>query len=184
MNRCVSALATVFIVVLPLSIKPTWAVGVIAIAAGLFCVAGLLRRSLGATLTGCVLATVDLALALWWSAASMSVIAAVAFGLALLLLLDTTHFVNRFAGAEIDPSAWRAQVAWWIARAAICFGAAVLLVVIASALTLLMPASGRPIIGAAGAFAAVAAALWVVLSQKATASWATSRSTRAIFRSR
>jgi hypothetical protein len=166
MNRYIPALAIVLIAVLPWWVKPTWVVAVLAIGTALFCSAGLLWRSLGVTLTGCVLAVVDLALALWWSAASMSVFGAVAFGLLLLLLLDSTEFANRFAGAEIDPSTWRAQVACWIARAAICFGAAVLLVVIASALTLVMPTSGRPVVAAAGGLVTFIVALWTVLSRK------------------
>jgi hypothetical protein len=170
MSRYISAFAILFIVALPCSIKPSWVVGVLAISASLFCLAGLLRRSLASTLTGCVLAAIDLALALWWSASSISAFAAVMFGLALSLLLDTTHFAHRFAGAEIDPPASRAHLAWWIARAAICFGAAVVLVVIAMALAMTMPTFGHPIIGVAGVLAAAVAALSVVFSQKEGAS--------------
>jgi hypothetical protein len=166
MKRCLPTLAIALVAALPFSIKPTWVVGAIAIGAGLFCLVGLLWRSLGTTLVGCVFAVIDLALALWWSASSMSVFGAVIFGLALLFLLDTAHFANRFAGADIDPSVWGAQAAWWIARAAILFGVAILLVVIAAALTSLMPIPGRPVIAAAGALAAFLAALLLVMPEK------------------
>jgi hypothetical protein len=165
MSRYITAFAIIWIAVVPISVKPTWAVGTLAIATGLFCFVGLLWRSLAATLTGCVLAVIALTLALWWSAASMSVFGAVAFGLALLFLLDSTHFAERFAGAQIDGSAWRAQLAWWIGRAALCFVVAILLTLIASAVDLVIPASGRPMIAAAGALVAILAALSAMLSQ-------------------
>jgi hypothetical protein len=158
MNRYLPILAILPVAGLPLTVKPTWTVGAIGLVAGLVCLVGLLRRSPGATLAGGVLAVIDLALALWWSAASLGVFGAVTFGLALLLLLEGTHFANRFAGAEVDPTVWGSQVAWWIARAAACFGVAVVLVVIASALASFVPLFGRPVIAAAGALAAVVAA--------------------------
>src|SRR5262249_57250484 len=106
-------------------VKPTWAIAMVAIGAGVFCIAGLIWRSLSATLTGCVLVTINLAAALWSSGGSLSVFGAIAFGLALLHLLECTHFAERFAGAEIDRSAWHAQTTWWIRRAAICIAAGV-----------------------------------------------------------
>jgi hypothetical protein len=170
MTRYLAALAILPITALPLWIKPAWVVGVLAIGTGLFCAAGLLGRRLAVTLAGCVLAATDLALALWWSAASLSAFSAAAFGLALLFLLDATHFARQFAGARIDRSAWRAQLAWWIARAAGCFAATLLLVAIAWSLALVMPTFGRPILAATGALAAVIAALWVALSRREGAS--------------
>jgi hypothetical protein len=175
MNRYLPLLAILLVVGLPVSAKPTWAIGVIAIAAGLVCLAGLLRRSLGTMLTGCVLVVIDLALELSWSAESLSVYTSVAFGLALLLLLESTHFANRFAGAEVDPSVWGSQMAWWIARAATCFGAAVVLVVIGSALAAVVPLSGRPLIAAAGALAAFIAAMLTVQPEEGRANPAARR---------
>jgi hypothetical protein len=111
------------------------------------------------------LAVIALALALWWSGTSMSVFGAVAFGLALLLLLDSTYLISRFAGSAFDRSALRNQVTWWMARAAVFVGAAILITVLASALRLFVPTSGRAILGAAGALAAIVAGLWLVLSR-------------------
>jgi hypothetical protein len=164
MRRYIPVFAIIWIAAVPLSVKPTWLIGALVAATGLFCFAGLLWRSLGATLTGCVLAVIALALALWWGAASMSVFGAVAFGLALLLLLDSTDINRRFAGAQFEPFAWRAQVAWWIGRGALCFVAGILFTLIASALELVLPTFGRAIIAAMGALAAILAALSVTLS--------------------
>src|SRR5262249_41285023 len=101
MRRYISAFAILWIAVVPVSVMPTRLIVALAIATGLFCIAGLLWRSLGATLAGCVLAVLALALALWWGAASMSVFGAIAFGLAVLVLLDATDFARRFAGAQV-----------------------------------------------------------------------------------
>jgi len=165
MTRYIFAFAILFIAAVPVSIKPAWAVGALSVATGVSCLTGLVWRSLGAAVTGCGLAVIALALALWWSGTSMSVFGAVAFGLTLLLLLDSTHLISRFAGAAFDRPALRNQVAWWMARAAVFVGAAVLITVLASALRLFVPTSGRAILEAAGALAAIVAGLWSVLSR-------------------
>jgi hypothetical protein len=159
MIRYVPALAVPAIIGLPLWVAPSWGIGAIAAVAGIFCAIGVLRLSLASIAIGGVLALIALALALWWSSSSVSVFGAVAFGLALLFLLDAVCFASRFAGAEIDPTVWRRQVAWWIGRAAVASAAAVILMVIASALALALPSFGRPIIAGAGALAAFAAAI-------------------------
>jgi hypothetical protein len=169
MSRYSSALAIPLIIGLPFWIKPTGIVGMIAIVAGLFCLAGVLLLSLASALIGCVFALIDLAIALWWTAPSISVFGAVAFGLALLFLLEIVHFASRFRGAEIDRSAWRAQMAWWIGRAAISVGAAVVVVLVASLLTWVLPSFGRPIFAGAGALAAFIAAMFRSFAEKASA---------------
>ena len=170
MSRYIPAFAILWIVIVPVSVKATWPIGALAFASGLFCIIGLLWRSFGATLTGCVLAVIALALALWWGAASMSVFGAVAFGLVLLLLLDITDYTRRFAGAQVDAFAWRAQVAWWIGRGALCLVAGILFTLIASALALVLPTSGRAMIAAMGALVAILAALSAMLSATERAS--------------
>jgi hypothetical protein len=164
MNRTVAALAMVLIGVVPFWINPTWVVAVFAIGASIFCAAGLLWRMLSATLVGCVFALINLAIALWLTGASLSVLSAVAFGVAQLLLLESTHFAAQFAAAEVDRAVSRGQMAWWISRSALCVAAAFFLVVLASALATVLPPYGRPIIAAVGALLAFAAALRMVLS--------------------
>jgi len=171
MRRYISAFAILWIAVVPVSVMPTRLIVALAIATGLFCIAGLLWRSLGATLAGCVLAVLALALALWWGAASMSVFGAIAFGLAILVLLDATDFARRFAGAQVVDFAWRSQIASWIGRGALCFVAGILLTLIASAVELVLPASGRAMIAAMGALVAILAALSAMLSATEWASW-------------
>jgi len=169
-NGSLAALALFLIAAVPLSVKPTWAIAMVAIGAGVFCIAGLIWRSLSATLTGCVLVTINLSAALWSSGGSLSVFGAIAFGLALLHLLECTHFAERFAGAEIDRSAWHAQTAWWIRRAAICIAAGIALELVGSVLAVLMPIFGRPAIAALGALMAFVAALSVGVSRKESSS--------------
>jgi len=166
MTGILAAIAVLLIGVIPSWLKPSWVIAMLAVATGIFCIAGLLWRWLGGTLTGCVVAVINLALALWWSGSALNVLSAVTFGLAQLFLLETTHFAGRFAGAEVDRSVWRAQMAWWIMRTALCFLAAILLLLIASCLTLVMAPFGRPMISAVGALLAFAATIAVVLSLK------------------
>jgi hypothetical protein len=171
MRRYISAFAIIWIAVVPVSVMPTWLIVALAVATGLLCIAGLLWRSLGAALAGCVLAVLALALALWWGAASMSVFGAIAFGLAILALLDATDFARRFAGAQVVDLAWRSQIASWIGRGAVCFVAGILLTFIASAVELLLPASGRAMIAVMGALMAILAALSAMLSATEWAPW-------------
>jgi hypothetical protein len=159
MNRYVAGVTVPLIVGLPVWIKPVGIAAVVAILAGLICFTGLARRSLGVTLCGCVLAMMDLALALWWAGSSLSVLGAASFGLALLFLLDTVHFAGWFAGAEVDPAAWRSHLAWWIGRAAISCGAAIVLTLLALVLAAALPSFGRPILAGVGALAVFVAAV-------------------------
>jgi hypothetical protein len=164
MIQCVSIPAILIIVGLPFWIEPTWVVGLIAIVAGIFCTASLIWRSVAAICIGGVTASIDLALSLSWSSSSLSWFGAAAFGLALLLLLDTTSFAGRFHQADIDPSALRLQISWWIARAAVAAGGAVVIVATASVLTFALPAFGRPILAGVGAVIALVAAMLLARS--------------------
>jgi hypothetical protein len=110
---------------------------------------------------GGVVAMMVVSAGLWWSSSSLSVWSALAFGLALLLLLDTVEFSRRFAGAEVDSSALRLHVAWWIGRAMIVLAAGTILSAIASTVALVLPEFGRPIFAGAGALAAFAAGIMV-----------------------
>jgi hypothetical protein len=159
MSRYAAAPAILLIIGLPIWIKPFAVIGIVAFFTGLLCLAGVLRRSLHVTLIGCVLAVMALAVALWWSASPMSVFGAVAFGIALLFLLDTVHFAHQFQGAQVERPAWHSQAAWWLVRAAASCGAAVGLTLSASAIAPLLPSFGRPIIAAAGALSAFVAVL-------------------------
>jgi hypothetical protein len=147
------------IVGIPLLIERTWGTGVLGIIAMLLCIAAVLGRWLGGALAGGVVALVNLTLALWTSGASIGVFGAVAFGLALLAIVETVDFAARAAGADVDPKVWRSQIAWWIGRAGLCFGVCLVLVVIAEALMPLLSIMGRSAIAAAGALASFLAAL-------------------------
>jgi hypothetical protein len=159
MIRFAPAFALPLLLGIPLCIEPSWGVSTIAAIAGACMIDGAARSSLASTTAGGTLALIALTLALWESAASLNVFGAVAFGLTLLFSAEGVHFGNRFARAGIDKSVWRRQIAWWLERAAIAVGAAIVLAALASFVAIAFPAFGRPILAGTGALAAFAAAL-------------------------
>jgi hypothetical protein len=171
MTRYASALAIPVIVGLPLWINASWDAVALAAASGLFCAGGLVWLSVTCVALGEASALLAFALAVWRTSSTLNLFAAIAFGLALLLLFDAVNLTSRFKRAEIDRSVWRSHAAWWIGRAAISSAAAALLVAAASVLSLALPIFGRPLLAAAGAIAAFAAAVSLASPSKHRASW-------------
>jgi hypothetical protein len=166
MNRYAAAPATLILVGIPIAVEPSWLVTVPALLTAILCAGGLVLRSLRLIMAGGMGAMIVLAAGLWRSSSSLGVVGALAFGLALLLLLDTVEFSRRFARAEVDSSALRLHVAWWMGRATIILAAGMILLAIASAMAPLLPLSGRPILAGAGALTAFAAGIMVAKPRK------------------
>jgi hypothetical protein len=161
MTRYASAPAILILVGVPIAVEPSWLVAVPALLAGILCAAGLVRRSLGLIVTGGVGVMMVLTAALWWSSSSLSVLGALAFGLALLLLVDTVGLAHRFSGATVEAPTLRLHVAWWIGRATVVLATGAILPAIASAVALALPLYGRPILAGVGALIAFVAAMFV-----------------------
>ena len=152
---------------LPMSVMaavPIWTAGaapVVAIeaAACLFCAFGIFGARTGPVTAGCVLAIIGYAVALWSAGAGVDIVGATLFGLALLLLVDLSEFVRRFAGADIANDVLWAQTGYWLGRAAIIAGAVAALAAGGFILSLLVPGAGRAAVAGLGAVLAVAGAL-------------------------
>jgi hypothetical protein len=164
--RSAPLLAIPFLIGFPIWIEPSWSVGLMAVAVAAFSSAGLGLRSLGLAAIGGVLSLICLTYALWRSSLTLSVFGALLFGFALLLLADGVFFLRRFDGANVDPSTWRRQSAWWIRRAAVSTVAGVCVTALASIPTITPPPAGRPIlmgVGVLTTFASVMRYVWTML---------------------
>ena len=159
MMRYTVAIPIVVLVAVPLWTAPAWPVLFFGAIFGLLCTAGALVRWLPLVTAGSSLAVMDYALALWLSGGGVNVVGATAFGLALVLLLDMTEFAGRFRTARLAATLLRAQVAFWLGRAAVAIAAVVLLTLSAAMFAPAIPLIGRPIIAGFGAAIAFGAAL-------------------------
>jgi hypothetical protein len=100
------------------------------------------------------------AIAIWSENHGVDVIGAAIFGLALLFVLDVSEFARRFDGAQIANDVMRAQIKYWLGRAALIAGAIALLTVGGSAVAAIVPGVGRAVIAGLGAVIAFAGALY------------------------
>jgi hypothetical protein len=160
MRRLAALFAIPVLAGLPLWIAPSWMVGVLAAAGAAFCLAGARRASLQAATTGGVLTLIALTLAVRNAAAAPHVLVMLAYGLALLLLVDSVQFCSRFGGpAEIARGWWRRHLTWWGARAAICLAAGIVIAGLAPLMAMAVPPFTGAFLAGAGVLMAFAAAL-------------------------
>jgi hypothetical protein len=159
MMRYSVAIPIAVLVAVPLWTAPAWPVLFFGAIFGLLCAAGSLGRWLPLVTAGGSLAVMDYALALWLSGGGLNVVGAAAFGLALVLLLDLTEFAGRFRAARLASNPLRAQVAFWLGRAAVALAAVVVLTLSAAIFAPAISLIGRPIIAGFGAAIAFGAAL-------------------------
>ena len=130
-----------------------------ACIAGVLLIVGVAIRSLPPVTVGGTLAFLALTLALWDSPpSSVSILGAILFGLALLLLAEAAYYGQRLRGALVRRSLWRRQIAWWLARAAITSGVSLIIVALGGTIAAAVPFFGRPILAGAGALLAIGAA--------------------------
>jgi len=153
------AIPITVLLAVPLWTAPSWPVLFFGAIFGLLCAAGALGRWLPLVTAGSSLAVMDYALALWLSGESVNVLGAAPFGLALVLLLDLTEFAGRFGTARLAATLLRAQIAFWLGRAAVAIAAVVVLTLSAAMFAPAIPLIGRPIIAGFGAAIAFGAAM-------------------------
>lgn len=159
MRRLAAAAAVPVLVGLPVWIDASWPVVLLAAAAGAFCLGAVRRLSLQGAVTGGVLALIALTLALRNAAAPPHVLLAATFGVALLVLLEGTHFASRLDGAAIARAWCRRHLAWWSARTALSLAAAVAIAAVAPLAAMALPALSGAFLAGLGIVAAFAAAL-------------------------
>jgi hypothetical protein len=95
-------------------------------------------------------------------------LAPLAFGLALLFLVDGVNLGRRYAGAAVASVVWRRLLGWWTARAAMTLGVAIVIAVLAPTITVLLPLLSGPFLAGVGVLVSLAAALtfaWIVRNE-------------------
>jgi hypothetical protein len=159
MNRWWAALPLAVIVAVPAWTAGSVPVIAIAAAASMLCVLGISCAMTGPITAGCVIAVIGYAGALWMASAAVDVVGSALFGIALLFLLDLSEFTRRFRGAEITTEVIRAQIVFWLGRAAAIAGAVAALTMVGFVLSVWIPAVGRTVVAGLGAILAFAGAL-------------------------
>jgi hypothetical protein len=146
--------ATTFAVVLfvvPLVTAPIPAVAVIGSLGLLLATVGIVALwRWPVTAAACVFLT-DYAAALWIAGASVSVVSAAGFGLALLLLLQSVELARCTRHATVDPGVVRSQIVAWTGFAAGTLGTAMLVMTLAGAVAAAIPFTAAPFVAAAAA---------------------------------
>jgi hypothetical protein len=159
MNRWWSALPLAVIAAVPVWTAASAPVIAIGATACMLCALGICLARSGPITASCVIAVIDYAAALWTAGAAADVVGSALFGIALLFLLDLSEFTRRFRGAEIATDVIRAQLAYWLGRAALIAGAVAALTVVGFVLSVWVPGAGRTVVAGLGAILAFVGAL-------------------------
>jgi hypothetical protein len=130
------------------------------VAAAAICAGGLLLPSLGLATAGAVLAVLVFSVALLVvGSATNTVMAAMLMGAAVLVLLDATHFQQRFSRSAIMPGVVRAHLGQLGAAVLVSVLAGVVLAGVSDVFWLGLDAALRPAVAAAGGILVVLAIL-------------------------
>ena len=113
----------------------------------------------------CVFLT-DYAGALWVARAPVSVGGAVAFGLALLLLLESFELARALRGAAVDARVVRSQLIAWSGFAVATFALTLLGLSLAGGLAASMPFAAAPFIAGAAALGVVLALAAIITGRR------------------
>lgn len=114
------------------------------------------------TAAACVFVTAYTA-TLWVTDAPVSVLGAAAFGLALLVLLQSAELGRSMHRAAVSAGVVRSQVVRWIGFSAATLAAAMLVTALASAGAASIPSAAAPFLAAAGALGVILAVTAAVI---------------------
>ena len=159
MVTVVGLLACLLIAALPVAVQPDMHLLAAGSAAALICTGGLLMSSLGLAVTGAIAALIVFSIALLMASGENACIEALLMGVALLTLLDSTHYRQRFNGASVDRPVTRAHLANLAMSVIVSLGVAALLAILAGALSIRLASSVRPMVAAAGTILVMVAVL-------------------------
>ena len=120
---------------------------------------GVVVVPLGLATAGAVLAVLVFSVALLVASATNSVIAAMLMGIAVLMLLDATHFHQRFSRSAITPGVMRAHLGHLGGTILVSVLAVGVLAVVSDAFWLGLDTALRPAVAAAGGIIVVLAIL-------------------------
>lgn len=129
------------------------------VMAAAICAGGLLLPSLGLATTGAVLAVLVFSVALLVASAANAVLAAMLMGIAVLVLLDATHYHQRFSRSAITPGVVREHLGQLGTTILVSMLAVGVLVVVSDAFSLGLDAVLRPVVAAGGGVLVVLAIL-------------------------
>ncbi|MSP50639.1 MAG: hypothetical protein EXQ95_15110 [Alphaproteobacteria bacterium] len=159
MRTLLAVMAALALAAIPPWIDDAAAVVALAVPAGAILLWSAVRPSLAAAAAGGALALAAYALALWSSQASPGLLDALAVGVALVLVVETTDFARTFRGAEVAPAIVAAVHRGWAAAAVLGAIGVILLAGAVSLADLGAPPVFRPLLAGAGALLALAAVL-------------------------
>jgi hypothetical protein len=159
MNRWWTVLPLAVIAAVPVWTAASAPVAAIGAAACMLCALGICFAKSGPVTAGCVIAVIAYAAALRTAGTAIDIVGSALFGTALLFLLDLSEFSRRFRGAEIATDVIRAQIAYWLGRAAVIAGAVATLTMVGFVLSVWVPGAGRTIVAGLGAILAFVGAL-------------------------
>jgi hypothetical protein len=155
-----SGIAAVLLIAgVPCLVLPDLLVLCAGVVAAAVCAGGLLLPSLGLATAGAVLAVLVFSVALLVTSATNVVMAAMLMGIAVLVLLDATHFHQRFSRSAITAGVQRAHLGQLGATVLVTVLAVGVLAVVSDALWLGLDAALRPALAAAGGILVVLAIL-------------------------
>jgi hypothetical protein len=152
-----SGIAAVLLIAgVPCLVLPDLLVLCAGVVAAAVCAGGLLLPSLGLATAGAVLV---FSVALLVASAANAVMAAMLMGIAVLVLLDATHFHQRFSQSAIMPGVVRAHIGQLGATILVSVLAVGVLAVVSDVFWLGLYAAPRPAVAAAGGILVVLAIL-------------------------
>jgi hypothetical protein len=155
-----SGIAAVLLIAgVPCLVLPDRLVLCAGVMAAAVCAGGLLLPSLGLATAGAVLAVLVFSVALLVASAANAVMAAMLMGIAVLVLLDATHFHQRFSRSAIMPGVVRAHIGQLAATILVSVLAVGVLAVVSDVFWLGLYAALRPAVAAVGGILVVLAIL-------------------------
>jgi hypothetical protein len=152
--RWLAGLLALALVALPVVTAPVPMVASLGAAAGLLCLAGIVRLSIRLLTAGAAGAVIQYALVLWVSSAPPDFFTALVLGVVLGLLLDVVEFAARFQGVAVDRRALQWQVRDWVESAAVSGAAGLVLAYGPGRVALGLPAWAYALAAGFGALAA------------------------------
>ena len=157
MIQVAAAAAAVVLFLLPLRLALVPVIAFPAALALLLATAGIvLRWRWPVTAAGCIF-VVDYAGALWAAGASVSVVGATGFGLALLFLLQSADLSRVARDALVDTRVVRSQLIGWLIFGATALASAAVVIVLARGMAGAIPFTAAPLLAAASALGVVLA---------------------------
>jgi len=165
--RWLAGVLALALVGLPVVNAPVPVVAAMGAAAGLLCLAGIVRLSLRLLTAGAAGAVIQYALGLWISSAPPDFFTALVLGVVLGLLLDVVGLAARFHGVAVGRLVLQRQVRDWVGSAAIAGAAGLVLAIGSGRVALGLPAWAYALAGGIGALAAFGGAVRVLVGAHA-----------------